>query len=118
MSVPAWVPAVETKPAPMPLLLVQSFVNTYEAEVGTDLLADAAAAHAWLSDAGILPDLPLDEPGLALVRDIRESIRSLLVHNAGARRPQRRSCGRSTDSPAPRASVRAWPRAVWSASTR
>ena len=87
MSVPAWVPAVETKPAPMPLLLVQSFVNTYEAEVGTDLLADAAAAHAWLSNAGILPDLPLDEPGLALVRDIRESIRSLLVHNAGGAPP-------------------------------
>ena len=87
MSVPAWVPAIETKPAPMPLLLVQSFVNTCEADAGTDLLADGAAAHAWLSDAGILPDLPLDESGLALVRDIRESIRSLLVHNAGGPPP-------------------------------
>ncbi len=87
MSVPAWVPAIETKPAPMPLLLVQSFVNTYEADAGTDLLADAGTAHAWLSDAGILPDLAFDQPGLALVRDIRESIRSLLVHNAGGAPP-------------------------------
>ncbi len=87
VSVPDWVPAIETKPAPMPLLLVQSFVNTSEADVGTDLLADPASAHAWLSAAGILPDLLLDEPGLALVRDVRESIRSLLVHNAGGAAP-------------------------------
>ncbi len=87
VSMPGWVPAIETKPAPMPLLLVQSFVNTSEADTGTDLLADAATAHAWLSDAGILPELPLDEPGLALVRDVRESIRSLLVENSGGAPP-------------------------------
>jgi predicted RNA-binding Zn ribbon-like protein len=86
-ALPSWVPAIETKPAPMPLLLVQSFVNTCEAEAGTDLLADAGTAHAWLSDAGIVPERPLDGPGLALVRDIRESIRSLLVHNAGGAAP-------------------------------
>ena len=87
VSLPAWVPDIETKPAPMPLLLVQSFVNTREEDAGTDLLADPSTAHDWLSEAGILPHLPLDEPGLALLRDIRESIRSLLVHNAGGEAP-------------------------------
>jgi predicted RNA-binding Zn ribbon-like protein len=82
VSLPVWVPDIETKPAPMPLLLVQSFVNTREEDVGTDLLTDASTARDWLSEAGILPDLVLDEPGLAIVRDIRESIRTLLVHNA------------------------------------
>jgi predicted RNA-binding Zn ribbon-like protein len=86
-SVPTWVPDIETKPAPMPLLLVQSFVNTREEDARTDLLADASTARDWLSEAGILPDLSLDEPELALVRDIRESIRSLLVHNAGGAAP-------------------------------
>jgi predicted RNA-binding Zn ribbon-like protein len=87
VSMPAWVPDMETKPAPMPLLLVQSFVNTREEDAGTDLLADASTAHDWLSQAGILPDLVFDEPGLASVRDIRESIRTLLVHNAGGASP-------------------------------
>jgi predicted RNA-binding Zn ribbon-like protein len=40
MALPAWVPENETKPAPMPLLVVQSFVNTWEADAGTDLLGD------------------------------------------------------------------------------
>jgi predicted RNA-binding Zn ribbon-like protein len=71
----------------MPLLLVQSFVNTREEDAGSDLLAGTSTAHDWLSEAGILPDLPLDESALALVRDIRESIRSLLVHNAGGEPP-------------------------------
>jgi predicted RNA-binding Zn ribbon-like protein len=71
----------------MPLLLVQSFVNTREEDAGTDLLAESTTAHEWLSEAGILPDLVLDESGLTLIRDIRESIRTLLVHNAGGAPP-------------------------------
>ena len=35
---PTWVPDGETKPAPMPLLVVQSFVNTWEGDAGVDLL--------------------------------------------------------------------------------
>jgi predicted RNA-binding Zn ribbon-like protein len=84
---PVWVPDIETKPAPMPLLLVQSFVNTREEDAGTDLLADASTAQDWLEAAGLLPDLVLDESGLALIREIRESIRTLLVHNAGGAPP-------------------------------
>ena len=32
MALPLWVPGEETKPAPMPLLLVQSFVNTWDGD--------------------------------------------------------------------------------------
>ena len=57
MALPSWVPDAETKPAPMPLLVVQSFVNTWEADSGVDLLADPASASRWLRDAGLIgPD--------------------------------------------------------------
>ena len=71
---------METKPAPMPLLLVQSFVNTWEGDTGVDLLADPEAGPRWLEEAGLLHGAGVD---LAQVRAIRESIRALLVHNSG-----------------------------------
>ena len=49
-----WVPEAETKPAPMPLLVVQSFVNTWEGDSGIDLLGDPDSAARWLQDAGLL----------------------------------------------------------------
>src|SRR5215472_3607164 len=45
VTLPSWVPGQETKPAPMPLLLVQSFVNTWDGDHGSDLLLDPAAAR-------------------------------------------------------------------------
>jgi predicted RNA-binding Zn ribbon-like protein len=80
MTLPAWVPDVETKPAPMPLLLVQSFVNTWEGDTGVDLLADTEAGSEWLEEAGLLRGTGVD---LAQVRAIRENIRALLVHKSG-----------------------------------
>ena len=80
MSLPAWVPDLETKPAPMPLLLVQSFVNTWEGDSGVDLLADPEAGLRWLEEAGLLHGSGVD---LAQVRAIRESIRALLVRKSG-----------------------------------
>ena len=47
---PSWVPDQETKPAPMPLLLVQSFVNTWDGDHGSDLLLvirDAQHDGSW-----------------------------------------------------------------------
>ncbi len=38
----------------MPLLVVQSFVNTRDLGEETDLLADADAANRWLREAGLL----------------------------------------------------------------
>ena len=88
MALPSWVPDAETKPAPMPLLVVQSFVNTWESDTGVDLLADPAAASRWLRDAGLLgaeaEDVDVDD---ALAREVREAVRALLVHNAGGGPP-------------------------------
>lgn len=83
---PNWAPEIETKPAPMPLLLVQSFVNTWEGDTGIDLLGDLASAEAWLHKAGLLEG-SLREDGLAEAQMMREAIRALLVHNAGGPAP-------------------------------
>ena len=40
VTMPSWVQAEETKPAPMPLLLVQAFVNTWVGDDDTDALRD------------------------------------------------------------------------------
>ena len=45
MLTPNWGPEDETKPAPMPLRLLQSFVNTWEGDSGVDLLADAVGGR-------------------------------------------------------------------------
>jgi predicted RNA-binding Zn ribbon-like protein len=79
---PSWVPEIETKPAPMPLLLVQSFVNTWEGDTGIDLLGDLSLAETWLHEAGLLQG-SLREDDLAEAQMMREAIRALLVHNAG-----------------------------------
>jgi predicted RNA-binding Zn ribbon-like protein len=82
VSLPPWVPHIETKPAPMPLLLVQAFVNTYEADADTDLLREPEPASGWLTSAGLLaPEATLGHDALALARAVRENIRALLVAN-------------------------------------
>ena len=43
----------------MPLLLVQSFVNTYEADTGVDLLGDLDTGRTWLTEAGLFDGVPL-----------------------------------------------------------
>ncbi len=86
VPLPSWVPADETKPAPLPLLIVQAFVNTREADTATDLLADPVTARAWLHDAGLWAD---DQPDprddeLRRARQVRESIRALIAANGTA----------------------------------
>ena len=79
-ELPSWYPGTENKPAPMPLLRVQAFVNTYDVEDETDLLADLETASAWLTDAGLLAEgANLGEADLAFAREVREGIRSLLA---------------------------------------
>jgi predicted RNA-binding Zn ribbon-like protein len=81
MTLPAWVPDIEDKPAPMPLLLVQSFVNTVDRDNRTDALARDDDARAWLTEAGLL-DAPAaataTSADLNLAREVRESIRALI----------------------------------------
>ena len=88
MSMPSWVPDQETKPAPMPLLLVQSFVNTWDGDHGSDLLLDPAAARDWLNRAGLWSaDRTPDPAELDLARGVREGIRAMLVANGGGLQP-------------------------------
>jgi predicted RNA-binding Zn ribbon-like protein len=78
-AVSPWSPGEENKPAPMPLLLVQGFVNTLDLEEGTDALADADAAREWLVGARLLDPESQPTPNeLRLAREVRESLRWLL----------------------------------------
>ncbi|HWF15238.1 MAG TPA: CGNR zinc finger domain-containing protein [Acidimicrobiales bacterium] len=81
MALPSWVPEIETKPAPMPLLLVQSFVNTWEGDTGIDLLEDLPTATRWLNEAGLVAG-SFEDRDLVEARVLREAIRALLVRNA------------------------------------
>ena len=88
MTAPSWVPDQETKPAPMPLLLVQSFVNTWDGDGRSDLLLDPPAARDWLTRAGLWSaDRAPDPAELHLTRGVREDIRAMLVANGGGPRP-------------------------------
>jgi len=87
-TLPSWASHVEDKLAPMPLLLVQAFVDTLDRDLGTDVFARADEARAWLADAGLrVPDPDRPEVGFAgdlqLARNARESIRSLIGRNTG-----------------------------------
>ncbi len=83
MTAPSWVPP-GLKQAPMPLLRVQAFVNTRDLDAGTDLLAGAGTAGPWLRAAGLLgPDAEVSEAALRPAREVRESIRALLIRNSG-----------------------------------
>jgi predicted RNA-binding Zn ribbon-like protein len=81
VTLPSWVPDGH-KQAPLPLLVVQSFVNTRDLDQGTDLLAEPGPASAWLRAAGLLSaDATVTADGLATAREVRESIRALLARN-------------------------------------
>jgi predicted RNA-binding Zn ribbon-like protein len=87
-AVPSWVPLEETKPAPMPLLLVQAFVNTWESDAGSDLLSDPETAGIWLHDAGLWDgDGAPSLEELRFAREVRESLRCLLAQNGGGPPP-------------------------------
>ena len=70
MTVPSWASHVEDKLAPMPLLLVQAYVDTLDRDLGTDVFAHADRARAWLADAGLRvpdPDGPERTPDSATI---------------------------------------------------
>ena len=100
MALPGWVPEIETKPAPMPLLVVQSFVNTWEGDSGNDLLEDLSTATRWLGEAGLVHGAPRRD--LEQARALREAIRALLVRNAHGEVPddaERRAVSDLAQSP-------------------
>jgi predicted RNA-binding Zn ribbon-like protein len=92
MTLPSWASHVEDKTAPMPLLLVQAFVDTLDRDLGTDVLAHPDEARAWLAGAGLRPaETDLDRgrtdagfgDDLRLAVAARESIRALIGRNNG-----------------------------------
>ena len=84
--IPSWFPGSEKKPAPMPLLLVQGFVNTLDLDAGTDALADPEAARDWLVQARLLDPATRPSPSdLELAREVRESLRWLLQRDRDGR---------------------------------
>jgi predicted RNA-binding Zn ribbon-like protein len=88
MAIPSWVPGEETKPAPMPLLLVQSFVNTWDGTRGSDLLLDPATAGDWLTRSELWnAGRPPDPAELDLARRVRENIRAMLAGHSGGSQP-------------------------------
>jgi predicted RNA-binding Zn ribbon-like protein len=80
----------ESKPAPEPLVLVQTLVNTVELPDGLDRLADPTDARPWLVDNNLLtPRAELTDADLDLIRAVREALRAMLVHNAGGPPPNK-----------------------------
>jgi predicted RNA-binding Zn ribbon-like protein len=89
-TLPPWVQDIETKPAPMPLLQAQAFVNTWEWETSLDVLADEDTGWPWLVGAGLMDagtPAGLGAGDLAQVRASREAVRALLIVNAGGPEP-------------------------------
>ena len=88
MTIPSWVPGEESKPALMPLLLVQSFVNTWDGDHNSDLLLDPATARDWLAEAGLWSAERTPDPAeLHRARAVREGIRAMLAANSGGPAP-------------------------------
>ena len=84
MELPPWVPDDEDKPAPMPLLRVQAFINTHDVEKRTDLLGEPGPAGRWLAEAGLIaPGTEVTPEQLEEAREVRECLRELVGHNGG-----------------------------------
>ena len=83
-----WLGDTEGKPAPAPLARIQALVNTVDLESGADRLALATDAQPWLQAHGLLPagDVPTADD-LRTIRELREALRVMLVHNAGGPAP-------------------------------
>ena len=83
-----WLGDAEAKPAPEPLTRVQALINTVDLESGTDRLAHPADAGRWLRSQGLLDSgADLGEQELRTIREVREALRAMLVHNSGGPAP-------------------------------
>lgn len=70
--------------APGELELVRAFVNTTDLQDGPEELGSPSALHAWLHEQGLLEaKAPVSTPDFRRALDVRESLRALMVANAG-----------------------------------
>lgn len=76
----------DTRPsaAPGQLGLVQSFINTYDLDSGTDVLADSSSAKTWLADQRLAsPSTDYDASDLRRLADVRRALHELVAANGG-----------------------------------
>jgi predicted RNA-binding Zn ribbon-like protein len=72
------------KTAPLPLYLVQRFVNSVDLESGEDELTSPEALRAWFAERGLMEgDDSVSAADLARAVDVREGLRALLRQNNG-----------------------------------
>jgi hypothetical protein len=68
----------------MPLLIVQSFLNTENVDLGTDKLAGLSSATKWFRQAELIgPEVVLTDPELRTAHSARAGIRALARQNTG-----------------------------------
>jgi predicted RNA-binding Zn ribbon-like protein len=77
---------VDAKPAPVPLLAVQAFANTIDLETESDLLSSPSEFRDWLLDSELAaPGVTVSRVDLDRARDLRDTIRALLLANTEGR---------------------------------
>lgn len=83
--------ALTLKPAPMPLLHVQSLLNSRNLLAGYDLLSDRATAAKWLAagNGTVFGVRRLDDADLLRLRGFREALRGPLAAHATGHEPGR-----------------------------
>ena len=69
-------------PAPEPIRLVQSFINTNDRE-GEDTLTDRDALRSWLASAGLAAPARVTRAEHARAIELREALQELTAANAG-----------------------------------
>jgi predicted RNA-binding Zn ribbon-like protein len=75
---------MERPPAPGGLELVRQFVNTRDAEAGTDDIGSPAEARRWLVAAALIArSVRVTAADLDRIVEVRESLRALLLANNG-----------------------------------
>jgi predicted RNA-binding Zn ribbon-like protein len=83
MDVERFIEQCEGKPAPMPLLAIQAFVNTLDVEEGTDKLDSVESFRKFLMETDqIVPGFKVKPHHLPLARELRGAVRDALAANS------------------------------------
>jgi predicted RNA-binding Zn ribbon-like protein len=83
-----WLGDTEAKPAPGALRRVQALINTIDRESGQDRLANADDARPWLVANGLVATCQAPSTReLQILREVREGLRELTIHNTGGPLP-------------------------------